>query len=148
MQELSATPTLDDSDAAANRATLLCNDPFRGVSSLRKTNFSELSTITLTFARIIPENYATGTAALHEGAGPQEPFLMFPSRTTNFEFDMQSCALCRQADVVPPCDERARSLSTSVSAQPSFIPADVSAFLRCVRSRGMLKSVVRQGSGA
>jgi len=73
---------------------------------------------------------------------------MFPAGTTNLEFDMQSCALRRQADVVSLCDERARSLRTSVSAQPSFIPADVSAFLRRVPSRAILKSVVRQGSGA
>jgi len=77
-----------------------------------------------------------------------ETFLMFPSRTTKFEFDMQSSALRRLADVVPLCDERARSLTTAVSAQPPFIPAGVSAFLRRVRSQGILKSVVRQGSGA
>jgi hypothetical protein len=73
---------------------------------------------------------------------------MFASGTTNLEFDMQSCALHRQANVVSLCAERARSLTTSVSAQPSFIPADVSAFLRRVASRGILKSVVRHGSGA
>jgi hypothetical protein len=73
---------------------------------------------------------------------------MFPAGTTNLEFDMQSCALRRQADVVSLCDERARSLTTSVSPQPSFIPADVSAFLRRVRSRGILKSALGHGSGA
>jgi hypothetical protein len=87
-------------------------------------------------------------AALHEGAEPQEPFLMFPAGTTNLEFDMQSCALRRQADVVSLCDKGASSLTTSVSAQPSFIPADVSAFLRGVPSWAILKCVVRQGSGA
>jgi len=40
--------------SAIVRVIVLC----RGVSSLRKTNFSELSTITLSFARIIPENFA------------------------------------------------------------------------------------------
>jgi hypothetical protein len=69
---------------------------------------------------------------------------MFPSGTTNLEFDMQSCALRRQGDVVSLCEERARSLTTSVSAQPSFIPVDASAFLRRVPSRGILKSVVRR----
>jgi hypothetical protein len=73
---------------------------------------------------------------------------MFPAGTTNLEFDMQSCALRRQADVVSLCDERARSLTTSASPQPSFIPADVSAFLRRVRSRGILKSALGHGSGA
>src|SRR5580704_845984 len=122
--------------------------PSRSVLSLRKTNISESSTIPRTFARIIPENFATGTATLREGAEPQEPFLMFPAGTTNLELDMQSCALRRQADVVSFCDERARSLTTSVSAQPSFIAADFSAFWRRVSSRGILKSRVRQGSGA
>jgi hypothetical protein len=73
---------------------------------------------------------------------------MFPSGTTNLEFGMPSCALGRQADVASLCDERARSLTTSVSAQFSFIPADISAFLRRVAWRAVLKSVVRQGSGA
>jgi len=72
---------------------------------------------------------------------------MFPAGTTNLEFDMQSCALRRQVDVVSLCDQRARSL-TSVSAQPSFISADGAACLRRVPSRAILKSVVRQGSGA
>jgi hypothetical protein len=69
---------------------------------------------------------------------------MFPSGTTNLESDMQSCALRRQGDGVSLCHERARLLTTSVSAQPSFSPADVCAFLRRVPSRGILKSVVRR----